>query len=433
MRSASGTAREAKLVYWRDMGYRYSTLLQIVYMTLWSLIYFSGVTWLLQLLAFGGHVFSVHFPLLLIILILLALILSRKKIHASILANTWMIYFLITVIGAAVVSIGYGAAHSNIKTVVLFAISSLLPYLLVSLSGYCNFNLSQAIVLKFIFLFGIISISIAMVQSLNGYHGLMREYLTLIGSKNFIFYGLTRPISIFSVIGTYGSFLAFLASIASCYLAVSDRKKFFSKLIMASLIGLSFLESITFTRTSYVLFVMIIIASIIFYKMKKLFRILPLVSFIVGGILYLSAPYLSQVLKSSAGSIAADSSVFTRYHEAGIYIGIVFRKLLFLIFGPGMNALYLTNNGIYVDNAYIAILLQSGVLGLLVFVFVFMVLWKKLLYLALDDPSPLRVSIAAFVGVSPCIGFFDVDNSYLLFAALGLSLSSIRKSDQNRA
>ena len=197
-------------------------------------------------------------------------------------------------------------------------------------------------------------------------------------------------------------------------------------------IMLAVLEYLTFSRSGYLCFILICLFITSFHFSRKLSVITPILTFLIGLILYFGAPIISDIGRTFVNHIASDHSVYIRYHEAFIYLKILFSNPYYLIFGPGLKASELINNGVYIDDQYLTIAITSGLLGLLIYAFAIALLWLKLFSLARNDPTPLRVAIAAFFATWPSVGFFAADNSYLVLAILGLALAPMGHANNIR-
>lgn len=377
---------------------------------------------MIQLAVFRSKEISVHIPLLGFIGYMFIIIIYQRRISKDPVTVVWSSLFLFCLISALVSIVIIKRDSLNIKDAILLAVTPTLYYLLVAMVAGAKIRVSNKVSNIFIILFSLIAISTAMYQLINGYSGFMLSYMRLVGSGNYMFYGHNRPISIFTEIGSYGFFIAFLSG-AILWLLLKTQgglSRISYSLLFASL---GVLEYFSFTRSSYVIFIIIFLFVVFFYYFITLAKYTPVFSLLFGLFLYFCAPIISVITSGLFGHVASDQSVYTRYNEALIFLKYIFENPYFMLFGPGVRASYLINKGIYIDNTYLSMLVSSGLFGFLIFIAAFTLLWLRLFRLAQREPTPLRLAIAAYVGAWPCVGFFAVDNSYLLISALGLALA----------
>lgn len=394
----------------------------LIFLTAWSFLFFTGIAWILQLALFGEKIVSVHTPVVFFSFFLALLIISKGRVLREPLSAAWGGLFFLSFFSAVVSIVTDQRQALDLRGALLLAVTPILYYLLVAMVATTKIRLSQGLANNTFILLGFISVCVAMYQSVNGYSGFFLDYMRTVGSGNYYFFGLTRPISIFSQIGPYGFFIAFLAG-ATLWLIVLGRTALIKIFYTLLFIMLAALEYLTFSRSGYLCFILICLFVTSFHFSRKLSVITPILTFFLGLTLYFGAPAISDIGRTFVNHIASDHSVYVRYEEALIYLKILFENPYSAIFGPGLKASELINNGVYIDNQYLTIAITSGLLGLLIYVFAIALLWLKLFSLARNDPTPLRVAIAAFFATWPCVGFFAVDNSYLVLAILGLALA----------
>lgn len=406
--------------------------LNILFLTLWSCLFFSGLIWMFQLAVFGAKPLSVHIPLVVFLGVIILFIIYRGKILRDPIAVVWSSLFLLCFLSALASALLIKKDNLNMKDAILLAVTPTLYYFLVALVAGSAIQLPKRLSNIFIILFSFIAICTAMYQSIGGYSGFMLSYMRLVGSGNYMFYGLTRPISIFTEIGSYGFFIAFISG-AVLWLLLKTQGVLSRISYSLLFISLSVLEYFSFTRSGYVMFVMICLFIVFFYYFRRFAKYTPIFSLFFGLFLYFGAPIISGITRELFSHITSDQSVYTRYNEAFIFLKYVFENPYFVFFGPGIRASYLITKGIYIDNTYLNMLVSSGFFGLLIYIAAFTLLWLRLFRLAQKEPTPLRLAIAAYVGAWPCVGFFAVDNSYLLISVLGLALAPGSSVINNKA
>jgi hypothetical protein len=426
----STQASKVQVVIGRSGVISESWVESVLFLILWTSVFFNGAIWMTQLAVFGAHIISTHTPLIILVFLLTLFYAYRVVIVVDTVFISWVMFFVLCFFSGF---IDYSIAphqYLDLKASMLLIVVPLLYYLLIALIAGMRINISQKLTNIFLIISGIIAISIGIYQQLNGYSGFMLEYVKEVGSSNYLFFGMIRPISIFTEISTYGFFLAFASGMA-LWAYIKERRLFYRIILSCLFTILGLLEYFTFTRTTYLIFIVIVVFIIAFSILRRILVYAPLFAFLAGVAIYFGAPLISGLTEGLINHVASDQSVYIRYDEAIQFIHIIFKNPYYMLFGPGINASYLINKKVYIDNTYLTVLVQSGLVGLFLYTGAFCALWLKLFRLARAEPTPLRVAIAAFFGAWPCAGFFAVDNSYILIASLGLVLSPISSLGMN--
>ena len=386
---------------------------------LWALLLFDGSIWMMQLLIFHGHEFSVHTPLIILVSAILIYYTISQKININNIFIFWSLFLLLCIISALLSPLS--AEGETIKQQILLSAVPLLYYSLIPLLAGSKVRISQYFILALICIYGAIAIFTGINQWVSGYSELTQDYMHIMGVTNYNFFGTKRPISIFAQMDGYGFFLAFLSGIVLSF-AMAKKNSLVKFTLVIVVMFLIWLEYTSMTRATYLLFALVVWFAVSFRMNRGFLLLYPLSSLFIGACIYSLAPLAHQTLDSIIGKVASDASMTIRYHEASIYLHIFLDNYYYLFFGPGSNATKLINHHVFIDNTYITILMQSGILGLCAYIIAFSYLWLHLYHKAKSDPTPLRISIAAVFGAWPCIGFFAVDKYYLLVAAIGLVL-----------
>ena len=398
-------------------------ILSLWFLSMWYFIYFDGLQWTVQFALFNRLVTPTNMPVALLLLFSLIIIITKGGLNNNHVGITALILFLYLFI----VNLLFVALNGNpdLSSHLLIANLVVVPayYLLISVLLLSRWRISESVARKTIIFMGLIAILVACRQQLYGYSSEELKVLTTAHATNFNFYGSIRPASIFLIPGEYSIFVAFLFVFTLSYL-MSHRQTLVTKsLLLIVLCGLVPAEYFAFARNGILLMILATVFTLLLhYKKPSKFMVwTPYVTFCLGLMVYGFAPFLSSLMHSDLGKVISDASMIMRYKELATYFGMIYNAgIIHVLFGMGLKQFAYLNNGVYIDNTYLYVLLQGGVIGLLLWVAFMWRLWMFLYYHTAKAPSPLRVALLSVVATWPAVAFFISSLQYLIFIFLAL-------------
>lgn len=268
-----------------------------------------------------------------------------------------------------------------------------------------------------IFIFGIIVVI-----------GGIEQYL--IGTQNFIvtttdksvnsygFYGQDRLFSYFSSGLNFGVFLSFLfVSVLTYMKPLLSIKNF---LLIPFILLILFLIYNTFTRNVYAMIMMSLFSLFLFSTgFKRIIRYLP---YIYGIAIVVFLSYTASNLSASVSGSHIDSaeSTFMRFLNWGHALNLFMQgDTMSQLFGLGLIQNTSLSPDLCIDNTFLGILLQHGLMGLILFLFLWHQIWTYLLdrYYASRD----RLSLIVTVVFSTFFAINMLNTIYVLyFIILGI-------------
>lgn len=253
--------------------------------------------------------------------------------------------------------------------------------------------------------------------------------------------GRARGFSLFTSGLRFGYFIAMIAAVAAaCVLLGKYGQKIrFARVILT----LALLAcAATLTRNVYVMVLEAIFAAYLLTRGTRWARnyalALPLV---YGGIalaLTVVAPLVSDALSRHTVVLSGDS-MNIRLREWQHYMALWLQSdLPTMFFGTGisqMSRFQSMENSVVIDNVFIATGVQLGIVGLLLFVFIYWQMWVyQLRALAAAPRDPLLVGLVAYWSTAFASGFFNVSQpTYLTIFVIFVLCASGRSIDQKGA
>jgi hypothetical protein len=392
---------------------------------LWLLYYFNAAPLYFELLVFHTKIISVSVLMAIWISIMLAAIILRRKItftwkHATLL--TLVIYMLLTTILQYAVTpnlinvIGMSSFATIVLHIALFSI--LLTQMM--MPG----QLSQTTAYKWLSILSVPVIYFGMSQVINGYSQItMVIFNDYVKNVPYDFYGFNRPYSFFTQSTNFGWYMALLAALL--WLSISNSRSLLGRVayFFALIIAVT-ANVLSFTRIS--ILTMLLVLFILWYSKgltarRKKTEFMPAIFLVSAIILFFFAGELSTLLKSFLGVLAHSASTSIRENELSYYLKIYERAKWWQILigvGPIINAIPAKTN-MYIDNTYLYILLQEGVVGVVLWLVVTVTIWRDMYLLAQREPVILRNAIIAFWSTWLAVGLFATDLSvYILMAII---------------
>lgn len=402
-----------------------ASMLSIAGLILWLLYYFDAAPLYFELLVFHKKMISVSILMGVWILIMLVTIILRGRIiftwsHALLL--TLIMYLLITTIIQYVITpnlinaIGMSSFATIVLHIALFLI--LLTQMMVPE------RIAQATINKWLLILSVPVIYFGISQVIDGYSSItMVIFNDYVKNVPHDFYGVNRPYSFFTQSSNFGWYTAFLSALLwlSTIKSTSPFGKlsYFFALIIAVIVNI-----LSFTRVSILANVFIFLflwysKSLTAHRKNSVF--IPLVFFATSIILFFYASDLSGILKDVLGVLASSSSTSTRESELFYYLNIFGAAKWWQILigiGPIINLVPAKAN-MFIDNTYLYILLQDGVVGIILWLFVTAIIWRDMYLMAQREPTILRIATVAFWSTWLAVGVFATDlSTYILMAII---------------
>jgi O-antigen ligase len=404
---------------------RIVNMLSLSWFLLWLLYYFNAAPLYFELLVFHEKIISVSVLMAIWILIMLATIMLRGRIaftwrHASLF--TLVMYLLITTIIQYAITpniinvIGMSSFGTIVLHIALFSI--LMAQMMVP--G----RISQATVYKWLLILSVPVIYFGISQVINGYSPItMVIFNDYVKNVPYDFYGFNRPYSFFTQSSNFGWYMAFLVALLWLSLVKSPsplgKSAYFFALIIAVTANI-----LSFTRIA--ILAMLLVILFIWYSKELTTRknkaeFMPAVFFIAVIILFFFAGELSELLESILGVFAHSSSTSIRENELAYYLNIFGSAKWWQIIigiGPIINSVSVKTD-MFIDNTYLYLLLQEGVVGLALWLFVTVMIWRDMYLVAQREPTILRIAIIAFWSTWLAVDVFATDlSSYILMAII---------------
>jgi hypothetical protein len=253
-------------------------------------------------------------------------------------------------------------------------------------------------------------------------------------SFNLGFYGQRRANSVFGHAEDLGYFGSVASSVALTYLISS--KSLTNKLWALILLTLSLLATYyTLTRATYIATAFSLTTVLILEysrsnpKAMKLVTYLPGIYALTAAIVFFGAPLL-RILDSGLLSTA---SLGDRFYGNAYYLQEI-GKDGWLNYFTGLGWFVGGHHRAFfaIDNQYLGLLLSSGFVGLLFWLAVTIMIWRWLILAYIANPSPLMHGIVAGCSTWLAIAFFNVSNTFPLFAIAGVLVGHSRNETATR-
>ena len=235
------------------------------------------------------------------------------------------------------------------------------------------------------------------------------------------YFGQVRAFSLFEAPAYYATYLVFLGGVVLGYLLANRRGKG-SMFYLFLFVAVTYSEFMSLNRTVILayLFVVFIVFSI--YKMgyrKKFLIIVMVVAFVSSAGLIFAV----QIIHQAFPFVFAfkDQSMLARYSEWQYWIHFIFLKPQTILFGSGLfqSSLFSSTKGVIIDNMFLAVLVQFGVVGLVIVLLSIYTIWSLMVEKHLFVSSPMAISSIALITVWPIFSMFGTGlNIFPIYAAI---------------
>jgi hypothetical protein len=235
------------------------------------------------------------------------------------------------------------------------------------------------------------------------------------------FYGRVRAFSFFGSASNFGHFLALVAAMS----VVGLRQWRGRRRVLAALVLTSSLVStyFTLTRATYVEVTLAVTTAVLitFFRWRgvRLSLLWPLYASL-GLFIVFVAPSLVASLRGT-GHLLADASLLMRYEEWAHYGGIWLNHgVAQMLFGTGLmqSSRFPITRSIVIDNVWLSLLFQLGLVGFIVVLLFLWQLWKELLNsLGARPKSMLTIGVVSACSTFPFTSIFGITtlDYFLLF------------------
>jgi len=392
---------------------------------LWLLYYFNAAPLYFELLIFHAKIVSVSVLMAIWMLIMLATIMLRRKItfawKQAVLFALVMYMLLTTIVQYAVTPnmlnvIGMSSFGTIVLHIAIFSI------LLTQMMMPGRF--SEKTAYKWILILSVPVIYFGISQVMNGYSQItMVIFNDYVKNVPYYFYGFNRPYSFFTQSSNFGWYMALLA--AMLWLSISKAQSLLAKMVYSLAIIIAITANIlSFTRIS--ILAMLLVLFFLWYskgltdRRKKMIYI-PAVYFVAVLMLFFFSDELSDLLNGLLGVFAHSASTSIRENELAFYLNLYGNAKWWQILigiGPIINSIPEKTN-MFIDNTYLYLLLQEGVVGFVLWLVVTITIWRDMYLSAQREPTILRNAIIAFCSTWLAVAIFATDLSiYMLMAIL---------------
>jgi hypothetical protein len=390
----------------------------------------NGMIPQLEMLLFNGNIkirVTIIKVLLLTVCILLSFLTSNRKIKKQLpIIVSW--FMLVVYLSLITILNNSEMAQFLTSILSLYFFIVIIP-VFICLQGFIDEKYATRLLT---FLFLVLSI-------LGIFQFLLKDPLLPVVSNDSIFKiyswdnfdNQVRAFSLFDSGYSFGHFIAFMGAVF-VFLPMHKSKKILLLCIVA------FSGYSTMTRNTYLEIISVLISALIIKRTYKS-KIAPYILLIVNGVFgYLIMRYAdaisSMFTKSYANTgLMSTSSYATRVFEwSKIMNDWLNKDILTMLFGTGRTQGY---GYLWVDNMYLAIGAQFGIIGAIIFAVLLISITKYIFKEARERQTPLSMSISAFWTSITLISFFNISlPQYILFFILMLLINSnlVEKTKRKR-
>jgi hypothetical protein len=238
------------------------------------------------------------------------------------------------------------------------------------------------------------------------------------------FYGQVRAFALFLTCTQFGVFCCLIGSYGIVEFRQKSHKTVGVTLYLSAALGVA----VSLTRTAQLAFALVTILTFVALapSFGKRARLLPVISQV--GALLLLLFGLSRLGAGNSYDLTSSETFTIRILEWTSYLGDFSRlPLMQQIFGAGLiqflgdnvgRVRYVSNaTQTFMDNTLLAVLMNTGLMGVVLIVALYVSAWQMLCERMTDRSSSLYTATLIMVAAIPFIGFFD-----LMFTELGVFL-----------
>jgi hypothetical protein len=239
------------------------------------------------------------------------------------------------------------------------------------------------------------------------------------------YYGQVRAFSLFSAPAYYASYLVFFGSLLFAMMLRHRGKKVFLESFLFSIVLFSLFYSLNRTAI-FAMGLSLLTVFLIVIKNISL-KVLPLLMmgfFIASIFLVIGAPMIAQQFPYVFAFKI--HSLVERYEEWRHWITFLVESPMTLLLGSGIfqNGILKNANDIIIDNMFLAVLVQIGVIGLALVLFVIYETWHAVGVMVYSSKTPIGIAGLSLITMWPVFAMFGTGLNIfplymLLLAAIG--------------
>ena len=384
-------------------------LLSVPLYILWFFLFNDGVLPQIEMAFFHGAVPIATVVLKFLLLLVLALSMLTLK-NASMPKQ--FLFFIVLFVLCLVVSSIYQIIfiYKPLSSTLYDIEASYFFILIVPMAFSIKNKINELLVQYSILTFGLASSILGIVQHFSG--SAILPTVSLHGYYRVWAYGFFEQMRAFAFNSTpadLGQFLVFAAIIImeTRFIKNSMFNKVLKTIFLAVvLIGIF----CTLTRAIYIYSALVLVTWFILSRWphNRMILFLPLVYFVCGLGIILLAPLMHDLFLSF-GSISSDRTLYIRLDEWRYWGAIILNNPYHLLFGPGVTQYHVIDYKGMIDNVYISIVLQSGLISFFSLVIVTSAAWSYSFKLFKSCPSPVRLAIICSMAAYPTLFLFELD------------------------
>ncbi|QQE79209.1 hypothetical protein [Alicyclobacillus sp. SO9] len=250
---------------------------------------------------------------------------------------------------------------------------------------------------------------------------------------SYIFFGQIRVFSLFGSGLSFGSFMVFVMVLSLSQLG--NIRNIWGKITITGILSASTFEIYTtFTRNDYVEALAVLICWVLLKKSRKKSWLIPLP--VLFGLVGIYLLYFYQGTGSGASHISSTLSLMIRRQEWAYWGSQWWGKSIFtFLFGTG----YIQSNNfvslrdITIDNSFLAVGLQIGLCGLLLWFGLMWKMWTFALDAAFKNKTALSLSIAAFISTWMLTNMFNLSTEQYTLVFVLLAITGLHEKPNSYA
>ncbi|SEP76176.1 O-Antigen ligase [Virgibacillus subterraneus] len=328
---------------------------------------------------------------IIILYMVFILIIYYEKLRINKATFVIFIYIFVTIIIDLVSLFAYPSSYILLLRTFIYA---LIPLVAFMLGTSFSENVQKSYFEKVIWMVGILQVIVGILQ-------VYSEKFRIITLSNYAFFekynhnfetwSVGRIVGTIGNPNTYGVFIVvFIMFIINILIPRYKEKLYVLILLIITLLMSSYAVILTQSRTAYILFALGLLLSFLFSKMNLLLKLLTLViGGIIGFVIVASLPFITR--RFSVGDLL---TVGSRVEIWKTYINTYLYPInINTLFGHGTH--FVRDIGKAVDNYYLKIVMQYGLIGLLLY----LGMVSKLIFLFIKRPRN-NMSIFVFISIT---------------------------------
>ena len=235
------------------------------------------------------------------------------------------------------------------------------------------------------------------------------------------YYGQVRAFSLFDAPAYYSTFLIFIGGILLSHTLTKGRfkKRLFYFLLFTIVV---FSEIMTLNRAGIFAFMFAMFVVIAIYRNSygKTNLFLVMVCSLCASIaLTFAVPVISKAFPYVFAF--KDQSMFERYAEWVYWLQAILENPQKLLFGSGLfqDSMFRVTKKIIIDNLFLAVMVQFGIIGLAIILFIIYKIWEIMVSHYLYAMAPMSIACIALFTVWPIFAMFGTGlNLFPIYGAL---------------